>query len=359
MTDKHASLKMEDLILNPVVFQNILYEARDIIMFFNIDGKTIYANKAAENLYGYSKEDFYNIYIQDLSAAETMQEIEAVIKKLTNSGHLFCTVHKRRDGGTFPVEISAKLHEFNQRFVIVCLIRDISEIVAVAKALKNSEYRYHLEHEDLLAAHKELAAAEEDLRQQYKSLRISEEKFSKVFNFSPDVMAITRLKDGMYIDVNPSFTKLAGCTKEEVIGKTSLELGVFTLENRDCLIEQLHNKGEVRNLEIVLHLKNGSSINASMSAGVFNIENEQYLLTITRDITKSKQIEEQLRYLSLHDSLTKLHNRACFEEQFMQLQKSGNNTVGLLMCDVDGLKIINDTLGHHTGDIILQTVANI
>lgn len=486
MADKHESLKMEDFILNPVIFQNILYEARDIIMFFSIDGKTIYANKAAENIYGYSKEEFCSINIYDLAVEETLQENAAIINTLTNGGHLFCTVHKRRDGETFPVEISAKLHKFNQKYVVVCLIRDISQIVAVEKALKNSEYRYHIEHEDLLAAHEELAATEEDLRQQYNSLRVSEEKFSKVFNFSPDVMAITRLKDGMYIDVNPSFTKLAGCTKEEVIGKTSLELGFFTLKNRDRLIEQLQNNGEVRNLETVLKLKNGSTIHVSMSAGVFNIEDEQYLLTVTRDITENmqmkeqlmlseqkyrtifeaandgiiihdlttgnildvnekacefkgysreeilssrdnilgqadpdydfnealnriklasngkpqlfewksrhkdghfiweevnlqrtvienkecvlsfvreiserKQMEEQLKYLSLHDSLTKLHNRAYFEDQLMQLQKSGKHTVGLLMCDVDGLKIINDTLGHNTGDIILQTVANI
>lgn len=91
--------------------------------------------------------------------------------------------------------------------------------------------------------------------------------------------------------------------------------------------------------------------------------NEKGLLvdyqSVGRDITERKEAEEQLNYLSTHDALTGLRNRRYFEEQMSLMENGDFDPVGLVMCDVDGLKIVNDTLGHDKGDLLLKTVANL
>jgi diguanylate cyclase (GGDEF)-like protein len=86
---------------------------------------------------------------------------------------------------------------------------------------------------------------------------------------------------------------------------------------------------------------------------------EDEVLTICRNITERTLLENQLKYLSLHDALTGLYNRTFFEEELRRLEKQREGSVGLLICDVDGLKIVNDSLGHDAGDSILKTVAGI
>ncbi|HBV96477.1 MAG TPA: hypothetical protein DEF36_05495 [Desulfotomaculum sp.] len=69
--------------------------------------------------------------------------------------------------------------------------------------------------------------------------------------------------------------------------------------------------------------------------------------------------EKQLRFVSMHDTLTGLCNRAYFEEQLHRMEEGGYDPLGLAICDVDGLKLVNDTMGHDTGDSLLTAVANV
>lgn len=77
----------------------------------------------------------------------------------------------------------------------------------------------------------------------------------------------------------------------------------------------------------------------------------------SRDITDRKQMEEQLKYLSLHDNLTGLYNRTYFEQEMTRLQKGRFPLIGIIVCDVDGLKFINDTQGHNAGDALIISAA--
>ncbi len=80
---------------------------------------------------------------------------------------------------------------------------------------------------------------------------------------------------------------------------------------------------------------------------------------IATDITDLKVGEEKLKYLSLHDPLTGLYNRIYFEEEISRIEKTRYGTVGILSCDVDGLKLVNDTLGHDQGDRLLAAAAQV
>jgi len=83
------------------------------------------------------------------------------------------------------------------------------------------------------------------------------------------------------------------------------------------------------------------------------------LLPITPDITKRKQLEQKLREMSLYDSLTGLYNRNFFEEEMERFSDGRHNPLGIIVCDLDGLKFINDTLGHQAGDKMLINIAEI
>jgi diguanylate cyclase (GGDEF)-like protein len=80
---------------------------------------------------------------------------------------------------------------------------------------------------------------------------------------------------------------------------------------------------------------------------------------VGRDITESKHLEEKLQYLGMHDALTGLHNRAFFDEEMLRLDNKRFLPVGVIVADIDGLKMINDTLGHQSGDELIKAAATV
>ena len=131
-----------------------------------------------------------------------------------------------------------------------------------------------------------------------EALRISEEKFSRVFHLSPDAITINRLEDGKYLDANQRFSEILGYTREEVLGRSSVpgDLGIWVDGSaRDRLLEQLLARGEAIGFEAQFRRKDGSVLTGLMSAKLLDIHGERRLLAMTRDISERKQAEEALR----------------------------------------------------------------
>lgn len=129
-----------------------------------------------------------------------------------------------------------------------------------------------------------------------KALRESEEKFRLVFHTSPDSININRLEDGMYLEINQGFTQIMGYRREDVIGKTSIELNIWkNPADRKRLIDGLRETGYVANLEAEFVGNNGLVRDGLMSARVLTINNEKVIISITRDITDRKRVEMALK----------------------------------------------------------------
>jgi PAS domain S-box-containing protein len=133
-------------------------------------------------------------------------------------------------------------------------------------------------------------------RQTENKLRASEEKFMKAFRSNPVVMAITVIQEGRFIEVNDCFLTTLGYRREDVIGRTSLELGIFCdAGQRKALVEAVKDKGYVRNMECMVRDSSGQLHCGLFSAEIIEFQDAQYLLTIMNDITDRKKAEELLQ----------------------------------------------------------------
>jgi PAS domain S-box-containing protein len=129
-----------------------------------------------------------------------------------------------------------------------------------------------------------------------EALRESEEKFRVTFDFNPDSVNIHRLDNGQYVDINEGFTRATGFTREEVIGRTSLEIDIWhNPVDREKLVQGLRKNGFIENLEAQFRRKDGSLITALMSARVLSLKGVPHIISITRDITDRKLKEARLQ----------------------------------------------------------------
>jgi PAS domain S-box-containing protein len=131
--------------------------------------------------------------------------------------------------------------------------------------------------------------AEENLRQ-------SEEKFRLIFETSPDAISITRLDDGLFLDVNQGYLALTGLGRAEVIGKTAQEIKVWEdPAGRDRLVERLRSHGKAHNQETRFFAKDGGLRTVLVSAVAITLDGEPCLLSIIRDIEDLKRSQSELR----------------------------------------------------------------
>ena len=147
-----------------------------------------------------------------------------------------------------------------------------------------------------------VVALEEDIAKRIsaqKALESSETKFYTAFRTSPDAVNINRLSDGLYLDINEGFTKLTGFTQQDVAGKTSAEISIWNdPQDRVRLVEGLVAEGTVNNLEAEFRRKDGTLTTALMSAQVIDVEGEQCILSVTRDISERRVAEDEIRHLN-------------------------------------------------------------
>jgi PAS domain S-box-containing protein len=193
-------------------------------------------------------------------------------------------------------------------------------------------------------------AAEARLRESERRVRESEARFSTIFRSNPAMVALTRLETGRLVTVNEAFLRLTGYEEAEVIGRTTLELGLYSKpEMRQAFFHQIQAQGFIRDYEHQLRHKNGSQRTLLISAEVVQVDGAAHLLVVGVDITARTDAEARLRESErqLRDAETRL--RTAFhaspvamtisrlaDARFVEVNQAFTNMVGLERQEIIG-----------------------
>jgi len=129
-----------------------------------------------------------------------------------------------------------------------------------------------------------------------RRLKKSEEKFSLVFHANPSLMAVSTIEEGRFLDVNSSFLEAFGYSRDEVIGMTSLDLGLFSdPAQRNAIIRQFKETGQVHNVDVKICRKNRGLLDGLFSAILIDDDGVPRMLTVMLDISDRKRAEEALQ----------------------------------------------------------------
>jgi diguanylate cyclase (GGDEF)-like protein/PAS domain S-box-containing protein len=279
-------------------------------------------------MFGYEREEVIGRTALDLRIWTNPQDRKKMVTSL--SVNSVCRdlefVQTRKNGQEFWVLMSGARIELDGVPCVMLIVRDISAAKTAAEAL-----------------------------------RASEERYRTAFQTSLDAVAINRLSDGIYIDCNQAFLEITGFIREEVLRRTPQELGIWANpRDRQTMETMLVQNSSCRRIEVQLRKKNKEVFWGEMSAAVMEIEGVPCVLSITRDLSAAKTAEKTIRSLAFYDPLTGLPNRRMLMERLRQpldADPRRGRSQALLLIDLDHFKTLNDTLGHQTGDLLLQEVA--
>ncbi|GAB6053759.1 EAL domain-containing protein [Magnetospira thiophila] len=333
------------------------------IITTNATGQIRGFNKAAEVIFGYSS---YQVMGQNVSLLmdsghgkrhqDFMQDYisEKGRRPLRTAARLL--KGRRRDGSLFPLEIALSALHRGREALFTAVVRDVTERLQADESLRQAQAE--LEHrvdERTRALTQEVA----ERRRIEESLRLT----ARVLEATSEGVVLTD-PEFRVTSVNPAFTRITGFTAEESLGKrprfhTKLKRDkALYAEMLDSIAQHDHWEGEIWNKR-----KNGERYAQRLSISTIHSDEgdiHQYAVLIS-DITRRKEDEERILYQANFDALTGLPNRASFMErldQSLQLGKRQRRKVVLMFIDLDGFKLVNDTLGHEMGDLLLTQAAS-
>jgi PAS domain S-box-containing protein len=227
------------------------------------DGVIIEVNDSWRQMLGYEKDEVLGKSWTQFELVVDPEDRRRASAVMEEQGYVrdFEMALNRKSGETILVRISAEPIELRGEPCFVTILNDITKS-----------------------------------KQAEEALRESEERFSKAFRASPDGLAITRLADGVILEVNDSWLQLLGYEKAEVLGKSWTYFGFpVDHEDRRRVVATMEEQGYIRDFEMAVNRKSGETILVRISIEPIELRGERCLVTIVHDITQRKRAEEALR----------------------------------------------------------------
>ena len=188
-----------------------------------------------------------------------------------------------------------------------------------------------------------------------------QQRFEKVFHLSPVPTSLTVLADARILDVNEAFHSYFGYAREELLGRTTVEVGIHVdSAAREVVVRRLLAEGKLRDAELPVRIASGEVRNVLVSADVVDFMGDTCALVTFRDITDRRRYEARIEYLATHDELTGLPNRTLIRDRvangLARARREGTQ-LAVMFLDLDRFKVVNDGYGHPFGDSLLRAVA--
>ena len=304
----------------------LLRNASDGIHILDRNGNLIEASNSFCLMLGYEREEIIgkNVALWD-AGFTSIEDLKAIVKEqFANANRsLFETLHRRKDGKIFEVEVSGMALKLGERQVLFNSSRDIS-------ARRRAE----------------------------EALRIS----ASVFENTQEAISITDAENNI-VEVNPSFVRITGYGREELLGKNPkiLSSGRHDKAFYDAMWSELRQHKSWRG-EIWNRRKSGEVYAEMLSINAICNNEDQVVryVAVFSDITNIKKYEDELSRIAHFDALTKIPNRVLLADRMKQaIAQTSREKKMLAVCylDLDGFKTVNDTIGHEAGDEVLVEVA--
>jgi len=255
--------KEQALAASELRYRTVIEQIQDVIYQADAAGRLTMQSPSGAILLGYASVeemlgcDIKNTFYYDPTERDRFLEV------LRSSGSVssYPITLKRKDGT--PVQVSTSTHlrydETGNYCGVEGVFRDITEQVAAEQAL-----------------------------------RASEAKFLAAFEHAPLLMSISVPETGQYLAVNQIFCTVSGFTADEMIGKTSIELGWISAADRERIKRELRENGRVKSLDLTLTAKDGRTVYCDFRAELITVNGEQRLLSIALDVTDQRMAKEAL-----------------------------------------------------------------
>jgi PAS domain S-box-containing protein len=261
-------------------------------------GELIYVNRAILQRSGYRRTE--EIMANPTGSYLTSSDRDRLRKKLLRQGQFknFELRILKKDGTPQWISLNAFLQRDREGKPdkILGIISNVTERKDANKALRHLQDHMATRTEELRRANEKLKREVTRHKKTEKSLLLSEEKFSKAFRISPDWMTIVSLKEGRNIEVNNSFLRMSGFTREEIIGRTIFDMNLWCdEENRKQRLNTLLENKSLDKFEIRLRMRSGLIRTMLWSAELFEIGGEKCILSACHDLTHRKEMEKALR----------------------------------------------------------------